>query len=224
MIYSSNTIQYRLQNEKPTSIDNSATVDVIAPSHTNIKSLYGSSDGVIKGYVYSTEYFWAKSQPITTLYTKSVIVIEKSYKPGIKQGDKITVFETGGVTTLKDYVENTSVNEKKDFETKPENFDPYFGKSPDQLIDYKNFFGISALRTGQEAVLFLRRDDSRDLGQYSGLVYWVNSAEGGKMILDKGTYSQIIPKVYNTLIESNSVGENNLDKLIGYASGEGEQH
>ncbi|MDP4178456.1 MAG: hypothetical protein Q8900_08980 [Bacillota bacterium] len=227
IIYSPNTVQYRLQTENPLSISNSASasVDLKAPAHTNIQSLFTYSDSVVKGYVYSTDYFWVHTDFFKTLYTKSVIIVEKSYKSGIKQDDKITVFESGGVTTLKDYIDNTSDNEKKDFETKPSDFDPYFGKSPDTLIDidYKSLSGISAMRTNQEVVLFLKQDNFQNFGVYSGLGYWVESNEGGKMLLDKSIYKQIIPEVYSTLINDNSIGENNIDKLMKYASGDGDK-
>lgn len=219
--YAAGSVQSRIMKEEPVSFDSTATVDKIALINRNIKDRYANSQNVIKGYVYSTEYFWNKNEMFSDLWTKSVIVVEKSYKGQLKPGDKFVIFEHGGVTTLKDWIENTSTKEKKDFEVIPENYDPYQGKDPNTLIDYAGFFGIKTMRPAQEVVLFLVKENYEFLGKNGEPGYRLVEGDGGKMVLENGRYqTKISPDDNKSIIKDESCAEYEIDNLIKTAQGD----
>lgn len=219
MAYAPDSVQARIMTEEAVSMDKSAMVDRLAPKSKNIKERYANSQNVIKGYVYSTEYFWNINSVANQLYTKSVITIEKSYKGALKPGEKVTIIEHGGVTTLKDWIEKTSVKEYKDFEKEPEKFDPYQGKLPNTLVDYAGFFGIKPMRTGQEVVLFLVPDSYAAFGKNGTPGYRLVEGDGGKMVLEKGIYkTKIAPDDVKGFIKNESCAESDIDNLIKAAA------
>jgi hypothetical protein len=221
--YSPDSVQARIMKEEAVSFDGSALADRMAPKNKNIKDRYANSQNVIKGYIYSTEYFWSTNELFSDLYTKSVVVVEKSYKGALKPGDKFTIIEIGGITTLKDWIEKTSYKEKKDFEKIPENYDPYQGKNPNTLVDYAGLLGIKPMRPAQEVVLFLVSDSYEFFGKNGEPGYRLVESDGGKMVLEDGRYeTKIAPediKAIKPIIEAESCAENEIDNLMKYAQG-----
>lgn len=215
--YAPGTVQARIMTEEVTIINLSGTVDRKAPVYRNIKEIFAASENVIKGYVYSTEYIWYTSDTFTTLYTESVITIEKSYKGQLIAEEKITVFEHGGVTTLGNWIEETSVSDYKSFEKVPKDYDPYNGKSPNTLVDYTGFSGISTMRTGQDVVLFLNTDNFESLGQNDKTKYRMVQFDSGKMVLKNGIYQAAISHDSKDLVKDESFVEGEIDNVMKYA-------
>jgi hypothetical protein len=214
LTYAPGTVQARIMTEEVSSINSGGSADFKAPAYKNIKEIYGASENVIKGYVYSTDYTWYTSDAFTTLYTKSIITIQKSYKGKLKAGDKITVVEHGGVTTLGEWIKKTSVKEYKSFEKVPVNFDPYNGKSPNTLVDYTGFRGISAMKTGQDVVLFLNADNFEFLGENDKTGYRMVQFDAGKMVLKNGVYQAVISSYSKGIVKDESCTEGEIDNLM----------
>jgi len=214
LTYAPGTVQSRIMTEEASSISHRGTADRIAPVYKNTKEIYAASENVIKGYVYSTEYIWYTSDAFTTLYTKSVIAIEKSYKGKLIAGEKIMVFEHGGVTTLGEWIKKTSSKEYKSFEKVPKNYDPYNGKSPNTLVNYTGLTGISTMRTGQDVVLFLNTENFEFLGQNDKTGYRMVQFDAGKMVLKDGVYQSVISPDSKGIVKDESCAEGEIDNLM----------
>jgi hypothetical protein len=212
--YSPDTVQARILKEEAIILNSSSTADYAGPIYRNISQRFLNSQNVIRGHVYSTDYFWQGTQ----LYTKSAVLIEKNYKGALKAGDKITVIEHGGITTLGNWVKNASVNEYKSFEKTPKNYDPYHGKSPNTLVDYGGIAGISTMRTGQGVVLFLVPDSYAFFGKNGEPGYKIKGYDGGKMVLKDGTYQSLVSPWFKDIVKVESCAESEIDNLIEQAT------
>lgn len=116
------------------------------------------------------------------IYTNLSVTINESLKGGLKANDVISVFENGGITTYKDYMNHFGdelvVKESAEITERP---------ADDELV-VSHFDGTDFSKKGQKVILFLAESEGDIIPKGS---YECIGSYMGKLILENGQFVRV---------------------------------
>lgn len=187
----------------PSKAENADLVNIgtleLEKAYSNSQEVANAADFVIRGKVEETEFVLDGS----TVFTKSTVLIEESYKGSLKKGAKIFVKELGGFVDSDIYANAVSVEKYGK---------PVEKSNSSELLDLR-VDGYKVMEKGESVVLFLVKTTESELEQFKKDTFEPIRAWQGKLLYHEeiDAYAPFIPKAEKNLINSETFKQSDLN-------------
>jgi len=163
--------------------------------YDTFEELTDNSEEIVKGTVIDRQSSCSDLGVITTRFH---VVVEKTYKGKLGEGDVVTVSVPGGIIPLKEYLEKCVT--EKDFEE--ESAAEYSKEDLETGYVESTVYGEPVVKEGENGIFFMWRTDYKD-----DVVYAVSGVCRGRFIIDGNKIKRYLPKGEEEKIKVNDVNE-----------------